>query len=505
MKSLDLKTSDYTAIMPYFDAKQCQEAQKNRLYAATVSFKWFMLIYMGHHLTRFPAPFQLQSYENAFAGRLLEIWPRHIGKSITWAVGYPLWVLLNNPFERNKENIVIISHAADLAEQWIEDHKKELTENPLILADYEPEKGERWRTDEIWVPGRGKIYSKGSGAQIRGFHPTTTVIDDLEAREEAESDVQREKTRRYFWRDVWGALSHQGSDKSRIVVIGTPVHPQALLPELYKKQDDWKKAWYGVYSEDGQPLWPEYMNRETIEKLRVEMSTDPGAFASEYLCQPIVTENPIFVKDWIKEYDPIDEDFVKRQQEEGFYTVLAVDPAISRRERADYTAIVTVLATKFKPNRYYVRTHGVTRLRGSIQETVQTIQRLYEQVGAHMVLIETVAFQQALADEWKRFCEDHHWPVNLRQIKPFKDKEVRARDIQSLFSRKEVYFNLSDPMQRRLVDELLMFPTGTHDDLVDALVYALAELKQRTDRVYSDTTKPDIQLAGTPRPYTGVI
>jgi len=424
MKSLNLQNSDFSQLTEHFDDEKCPDAKANRLHAAKISFKWFMLLYMGHKLTYNPADFQFWSYEQAFCDRLLLIWFRRSGKSITWSVGYPLWAVLNNPFNLDQryfhEIIAQVSHAGDLPEQWIDFQKKELTENERILADYNPKEGKHWRADRIDVLsdiGKGTIYSKGSGAQIRGHHPTEVVIDDLEDREEAESDTQRRKTKRYVYRDVLPMFNMKGFERSRLKIIGTPVHAQALLPELYKSKKKWKKAWFGIYKDDGTPAWPSYLGREEIENLRKELEDDPGAFASEYLCKPITSENPIFVKEWIKEYDEADDDFNRKLNQEGLYTIIAIDPAISRRQRADYSALVTISASKYKPEKYYVRTHGVTRHRGTVEKTIDEAARLYEQFSATGVVIETVAFQQAVADEWTKYCEDHHWHANRIEIK----------------------------------------------------------------------------------------
>ena len=32
-------------------------------------------------------------------------------------------------------------------------------------------------------------------------------------------------------------------------------------------------------------------------------------------------------------------------------------------------------------------------------------------------------------------------------------------------------------MQQRMIDEMILFPTGDHDDMVDAFVYALQDIK----------------------------
>ena len=111
------------------------------------------------------------------------------------------------------------------------------------------------------------MFAKGAGAQARGEHPTEIVIDDLENREQAAGEGTRENMRAYFYQDLWGTLRHKGEDRTRVKIVGTFVHPMALLPELYTK-DWWTKCKYSVYKDDSSPLWPEYMDHEDLIKLR---------------------------------------------------------------------------------------------------------------------------------------------------------------------------------------------------------------------------------------------
>ena len=510
---LNLQNRDFSQLMERFDDEKCPDARANRLYAAKHSFKWFMLLYMSHFLTHKPADFQLESYEKAKDERLLQVWPRGFGKSITWSVCYPLWVVLNNPFnldlKQHIEDIFCISNAGPLAEKWIRFHKRELTTNSRILADYRVEPGEIWRVDQIEINKNGhvigRITAKGSGAQIRGEHPTELLIDDLEDREEARSETLRKKTEEYFFQDLWGTLRHKAPGRTRVKIVGTFVHPLALLPKLYNK-DWWTKVKYAVYKPDGSPLWPDYMDKHALEELRMQLEdVSSSAWASEYMNQPIISENPIFVDNWIQTYEEENDVRFLRDKKQGLYTVIALDPAISRRDKSDFSAIVTISSNfESKPN-FYVRNKGVVRGHWPIHHTISELARLYQKFQANAVVIETVAFQQAIADEFRRYCENNRWFPRIIEIKPDQDKERRAHAVAPLLERGQVFFDTSDVMVQHLVDEMLVFPTGDHDDLVDAFDYSLAELKRWAGRERNIQTEPHIVLPGVRNPLTGVV
>lgn len=481
----------------------------NRIYAAKQSFMWFILLYLNHFITLQPADFQIETWKLAKTDRLMIVMPRGFGKSIIWSICYPLWVLLTNPYGRSKrfgrEELVMLSNTSDLAEKWVRQIKTELMYNELIVADFHPKQGEVWRNDEIDVEvgidqhAGGKLIAKGSGAQIRGWHPSELLVDDLEKRDEAAGEQTREKMREYFYQDLWGVLNHRGDNKTRVKMIGTFVHPLALLVELYGKGAmGWTKRKFSVYKPDGSPLWPERMDEDDIDRLRDEIP--PTAFASEYLNQPIVSENPIFIAPWMKKYTMEDEQFVK-DQKGGLYTAVALDPAISRRDGADYSAITTISATYESDPRYYVRQGGCLRGHWPLAVTVRKLRELYNRFNVDRLIIETVSFQKAFADEFRRECDREGWHPRIVEIRPDKDKERRANQITGELMRGRVLFDRDDPSQKRLIDELLVFPTGDHDDLVDAFVYALNDLRKwaKSRSAVRSAVGPNIVLPGRGR------
>lgn len=468
----------FESIRPYFETHK--DAKQNRLYAAKNSFKWFFYLYLGHYLYLKPAPFQIEQFRLAKEGRLLAVQPRGYGKSVTWSIGYPLWVMLNNPYELDmkwqKEDIFMISNTASLAEKWIRFIKRELTDNSRILTDYEPTPGDIWRTDEIELAVRGKphgrIVARGSGAQIRGEHPTELLIDDLENREEAASEGPREKMKEYFYQDLWGALRHEKGHQTRVKIVGTFVHPLALLPELYEK-DWWEKRRYAVYNADGTPLWPEKMDDAKLRELRAQIPET--AWASEYMNAPIVSENPTFMREWFRPYEPgmVRDASGKKITLRDMYIVTAIDPAISQRDSGDYTAITTYGATwdEKEPRIYCL---DARRGHWTMSRQITELLAAYEKFPGAVQLIEVVAYQKALYYEYKEHLDREHLNIRVIELERDKDKGRRANVVTPLFQKGVVCFDFGDTMQKILMDELVLFDYSKRkhgrDDFVDATV-----------------------------------
>ncbi|MCH8055984.1 MAG: phage terminase large subunit [Deltaproteobacteria bacterium] len=63
----------------------------------------------------------------------------------------------------------------------------------------------------------------------------------------------------------------------------------------------------------------------------------------------------------------------------------------------------------------------------------------------------------------------------LTAIKPHRDKVTRTQSLQALYSNGMVFIRKEHV---ELEDELLRFPKGEHDDLVDALAYAAGIMQE---------------------------
>ena len=62
----------------------------------------------------------------------------------------------------------------------------------------------------------------------------------------------------------------------------------------------------------------------------------------------------------------------------------------------------------------------------------------------------------------------------LKEVKPqLRTKETRIRGLQPLYANQKVFHNKAMANTVYLEDELLRFPLGKHDDIIDALAYGL--------------------------------
>jgi predicted phage terminase large subunit-like protein len=88
-------------------------------------------------------------------------------------------------------------------------------------------------------------------------------------------------------------------------------------------------------------------------------------------------------------------------------------------------------------------------------------------------VVETIAYQAAIAQELKRIILAEDRDVRVREIKPRGDKESRLYGVAGVLESGDHIF--APTGMTELIEELLLFGSSPHDDLVDAWVHAVRE------------------------------
>lgn len=397
--------------------------------------------------------------------RIGVIAPRGHAKSTTVDMTYPLWA---GCFEQ-EEFIVIISDTYTQAAEFINALKDEFENNPKIKWLFGNMKGDDWQDGEFVLSNGIKYAAKGSGMKIRGIRhrhtrPTLMIFDDIENDENIKSAEQRQKLYHWFTKAAIPALARGG----RAVIIGTILHFDSLVNKVMKQQDVFKswqtRVFYAITTEeDGteRALWPEH---RSLEKLRA-MRDDPGdqdfigsiTFAQEYQHKPFSEEDAIIQPDWIKECEPSQ----VPDKHARLARVLTIDPAASERQTADFTAMI--VADLYTDGNVYIR--AIRNQRTSPSVTADTIRELDEIYKPQVIGIE----KGALGLVFRDLLEG----LPVIGLEPDKDKVRRLLAVSRFFEAGRVYTVKNIQNGQAFREQLIEFPKGTHDDMVDAAAYAV--------------------------------
>ncbi len=144
------------------------------------------------------------------------------------------------------------------------------------------------------------------------------------------------------------------------------------------------------------------------------------------------------------------------------------DPRMARRGDPDWAALC-VLGRHPSDGCWDLVFSG--RLRAAPQRQAEWCAARCREVGVHSLAVEAVgdgAMPQLVQDELRKI----DWQLSQRRVQPRTRKEVRIQEgVEPRLRLGQV--RIDGRSHRELAAEALMFPTGAHDDLVDALAGAV--------------------------------
>lgn len=478
----------------------------------------FKKIFLPHYETEASPPFHHElmglalrepPYDQEWPDKdgLVVAAPRGSAKSTILSLTLPLYLGLH----RKKKFCILVSDTDTQVQFLMDAIRRELEENERIIDVFGIVRGDRFKatpfrwtntdftlaiTDPpgsddpatiVWTcryVGRG-MRSKVRGLRSRASRPDFLCLDDAENDMHTQTEEQRQKTEDWFQRALLPMLDPKNAT---VIVAGTMIHFDSLLAKLLKRATPDGKTIYvtrlwRAYNEDGSSIWPERFTKEWLDKKRAAMPA--RAFNSEYLNDPRDPDTAKYRPEWIRWYkagvDTDVRDGVLYFRDKPLRIYVGVDPAIEEREdvAVDDTAIAVIGVT---PDDQVVVLH-VWAARVDFPAQCRMITNIATQFNAHIVAIEKQAYQLALVQQLLR---DTHLPINALQHKAPKYERLTASSIP--FEEGRVYLRASDdqrgewdelhrvrihPSQQKFYTQLVHFPSGEHDDIIDALANAL--------------------------------
>lgn len=400
--------------------------------------------------------------------------PRH-GKSQQVSIDAPAWFLGRKP----DHEIIVSSYSGELAQDFGGKTKekvdgdvyKEIFPNVRIRED-EKAKG-RWgiqvpdpADSSKWIHARGGYKAVGVGGPITGRGANVAIVDDpIKNREEADSEVIREKIWKWFTSTLFTRLEPGGV----VIVMHTRWHMDDLvgrilanpefasmtkhihLPAVAGPRDEFRR--------ENIPLWPTKYDLPAL--LKIKSVVGPYDWASLYQGNPVLTENQEFNPEW---YQDCDEGKLYGQSVRRFLTV---DTAMSKKAQADYTGLCDNSVDS--QNFWHLR---AWRMKLSPEELVDTLFSLHTSNNYEMIGIEETTFTMGLkpyldAEQRKRNVFLPIVPLKHNQV----SKEIRVRGLIPRYASKSI-FHIKGRCND-LVEEQRSFPVGVHDDVLDATAYQL--------------------------------
>ena len=425
--------------------------------------------------------------------------PPRMGKSTLTSINLPIWLLRQHPDWK----IGLISHSPQLATAWGRQVRRFVEED-----------GERWgikiagdagAVSEWQTTRGGGIVSRSApGQSITGLGFKVMLMDDVV---KDFADAHSESKREAIW-DWWQANAVTRLEPPFLcIAIATRWHEddfigRLLNPAMNPDADKWENVIFPALAEENDPLGREPgdpLYSPLVSETREEalerwdgLKRSVGSYMWEALYQqhPTPADGSIFNLGWlrfwttdpskVKEGDPSVILLPRERLERGQW-LDSWDLTFKGSSTSDYA--VGQRWCRQGADRFLV---AQQRGQWSFTQTLEKMLRwgnagdLDDKVSpggsfVHQRLVEDAANGTAAIDVLRKKV------AGIKPIKPRSSKEVRARAVTPEIESGNVYLpHPSDPGNgwvNELISEMRAFPSGKHDDMVDALSMGLLGLR----------------------------
>lgn len=398
--------------------------------------------------------------------RLAVFMPPGSAKSTYVSLLFSAWWLALNP----DKHILAASYSSDLAERWSRKVRGLINEHgPALGVSISQE----LTSVQHWALSTGGEYrASGVGGSITGFRAWLGLCDDLvKSRDEADSETVRERTWDWFVADYETRLV----PNAPMVVIGTRWHDDDVYGRILKRADDIGEKWEVIKLPAiaghgdplgrmvGEPLWPEWQSSEALALERARKG--PREWSALYQQEPTPEGGLYFERNWLT--------IAHAPPKEEMRIIGASDYAVTA-DGGDYT--VHWVGGLDRQGRLHLL--DLYRKQASADEWVDAFKSMVQQWKPTSWGEEDATILKSVGPFLdRRMKEAPRAFVRRVGFKPVADKPTRARTLQALMADGKVVVSPDQPWLADFMAEMMSFPAGKHDDMIDALA-VLAMLSQ---------------------------
>lgn len=268
--------------------------------------------------------------------------------------------------------------------------------------------------------------------------------------------------------DVWQEVLRPTltERKGSALFISTPMGMDNWFFDLWEtaeKGANWERFRFSTYDN---PM----IDDEEIDSAKNEVGSI--VFAQEYLAEFVDAGQGLLKPEWMTYFDIRERMYIGggTQWNPGELVHFgSADLAVTTKNESDYTVI---LSCAISPDmKLYVEDMVRVKIEGP--DIVPTIQQMYNKYRWNYVCIEKQGFSKNFIQMAQRVG------MRVREMDASKDKITQAMPLSARMEGGDVLFRRNASWLEELERELMTFPVGRHDDIVDALGLAVQTLVQR--------------------------
>lgn len=388
---------------------------------------------------------KLEAVERGEIDRLMIFMPPRHGKSELASRRFPAWYMGRNP----DKQIIAASYNSDLASDFGRDVRNIVRSHEFSrlfnvkLAEDSRAAG-RWNTD-----AGGAYVAAGVGTAVTGRGAHILLIDDpVKDREEAESELRRETIWNWYTSTAYTRLMPGGA----VILIQTRWHEDDLGGRLLEAEQKGGDQWVKVNLpalKDGKALWPERYNAEALKRIKAAIGSRD--FEALYQQNPTPDDGTFFQRDWFKRHTDA--------PAKG-HVYITSDYAVTE-DGGDFTAHLV----------WSYHEDTLSLIDGWTGQTsadvwIEELLRLIKQHKPLCYFGEAGVIVKAVKPMMTRRMNELRVFSRTEWIPSISDKPTRARAFQARAAMGKVSLPNTD-LGEKVLNQLLSFPAGKHDDLVD--------------------------------------
>ena len=401
--------------------------------------------------------------------------PRYL-KSTIVSVAFVAFVLGHEPRRR----IFVISYGAELADKHSANFRS-IVESDWYKRAFPKMRIKRIHENEVMTTARGFRKATTVMGSLTGLGGDLFIIDDPQKTQDVTSEARRNALNQWVPNTLMSRLDNKRT--GAIIVVTQRVHTQDLTGFLMDGPSEWnllslpaiaeaeEKIQIGEntyhFRRRGEALHPAREPLELLEQMRRDFG--PDVFAAQYLQSPVPEGGNMIRREWLRYYT------TPPRRSSRSRIILSWDTAAKDGPHNSWS-VCTVWQVENSQDWYLL---DVVRGRFEYPQLRDAACNLAERYKPHVILVEDTSVGMALAQELR---QKRRWRVQAVPVE--KDKQSRLYVHQGKFAAGCVHL-LKDARYLPEVEmELLRFPQGKTDDIVDSISQALA-YRSKYDSTYS--------------------
>lgn len=388
---------------------------------------------------------------------IINLPPRSL-KSICVSVAWPAWLLGKNPAAR----IMVASYSQALSIKHSLDTKLLMESSwyqsifPSTLISKKHNQKTKFLTTQ-----NGFRFATSVNGTATGEGGDFLIIDDPHNPIYINSKKRRDNVLEWFDRTFSTRLNDKKTGS--IILVMQRLHQEDLsgyllerggwdllkIPAIADRDLVYQTKKFSIFFKEGSIL---HSDREATDNIKIAQR-DLGHvnFAAQYQQEPISANNGLIKIDDLEFFDEINH---------GFDSIIqSWDTAIKAKTTADFSVCTT---WGIKDNKYYLI--NLTRDKFEYPALKQEAIKLARKWLPNNILIEDKASGSSLIQDLKNSTD-----FKITPIKVSLDKITRFSQILEYFLERRVYIPTKKFHKDLIVNELLSFPAGKNDDIVDSI------------------------------------